>query len=536
MMKIFGTIFPFVEPNDQDFRMGRFVANYDFLVALLNHSRFDSFHLFCLNPQHLQATAQRLTQDNTIDAAAKSKIQLFLYSTLREKLASETYHAFHLGGWGYFFAGLADLRSRYAQSLFPITGVIHSLNAREARFDYYKLLRAPLIPCDAVVCTSKAGRQVMKKQLDRISALENTPPYRGQLPIIPLGVSDHNLPDRATCRAALGLDADTIALLYIGRLSPNTKADLYPLLVCFKQLLAQSPQPLKLFLAGGASKHEQSLHQDIIRELELETPVMLLPNFDPAMKWQLYAAADISVAPADNLQETFGISIIESMQAGLPVVAADINGYRDLIDDEVDGFRIRTIWIDEFELAAMDEIMSNDSLQTLLAQAMVIDLDQLQTRLLTLIENPELRQRMGEHGCQKVMTNYLWPMVIEQYQALWDQLHAQAQQCELPASDSSFFSNDYLGGFSHYPSTILSESMQVTLTDAGRQCLQSSQTPPIYSDVAMALDQDWLTRAMTELINGSKGVGELLAAHGDTGNRGRFSLLWATKYGLLKLD
>src|SRR5205807_881053 len=45
----------------------------------------------------------------------------------------------------------------------------------------------------------------------------------------------------------------------------------------------------------------------------------------------------------DNLQETFGLSPIEGMAAGLPLVVSDWNGYRDTVRDGVDGFRIPTL-------------------------------------------------------------------------------------------------------------------------------------------------------------------------------------------------
>ena len=536
-MKIFGTIFPFVESGDPDFRMGRYIANYEFLAALLNHASFDSYHLFCMTPGHLQSTAQRLTQDTSIDTRAKARIQLFLYSSLREKLETERYHVFHLGGWGYFFSGLAQLRNRYATHPFPITAIIHSLNARDARYDYHKLLTGPFTDCDAVICTSEAGREVMRKQLNRIAALDQCPPWRGQLPIIPLGVFPTRLPERQTCRRDLALNDNTVTILYIGRLSPNTKADLYPLMLCFRQLQQQSSQPLRLVIAGGASTTEQALHRDMIRELELEPAVTLLANFDPAMKWRLYAAADICIAPADNLQETFGISIIEAMQAGLPVVASDLNGYRDLVDNGSTGYLIPTTWIDQLELAEMDEIMSSTSLQTLLAQSMVVDLDQMRERLLALVEDPELRRRMGTNGRQKVAQQYLWPIVIARYEALWEQLHDQSRHADFTAQAQSRFSNNYLESFSHYPSKRLEGNIPVGLTDSGRQCLSSGQTPPIYNDVAMLLDQEWLAAVMRELDAEGEPItaAELLSRHGDEGNRGRFSLLWAAKYGLLKL-
>lgn len=537
LMKIFGTVFPFVEPNDQDFRMGRFIANYDFLAALLTHSHFDQFHLFCMNPVHLQDTASKLSQDHSIPTGAKNKIQLFLYPSLIDKLKTVQYHVFHLGGWGYFFSGLAQLRSRFACSPFPITGVIHSLNHRDARNDVYKLLRSPIGAADAIICTSDTGRSVMQKQLQRVAALEHCEAFAGQLAVIPLGVVDSETADKQQSRQALGIGQGDIVLLYLGRLSPNTKADLYPLLLCFKQLLSENQQPLQLILAGGANPTEQALHQELINELSLQESVWLLCNFDPGLKSQLYAAADISVAPADNLQETFGISIVESMQAGLPVVASDLDGYRDLVDEGTTGFRIRTTWIDTLELTALEEIMGSDSLQTLFAQAMAVDLQQLQQRLQQLIDSESLRHQLGANGRAKVQAHYLWSRVIADYETLWEQLQQQRQALPATTTGTALFGNDYLNVFSHYPTARIHAQQRLVLTAAGRDCLSSGKTPPIYSDVAMLLDQEWLSAALQRLQDESREwrLGELLSELGDTGNRGRFSLLWASKYGLVAM-
>ena len=43
---------------------------------------------------------------------------------------------------------------------------------------------------------------------------------------------------------------------------------------------------------------------------------------------QAWAAADIFVSLSDNIQETFGLTPIEAMAAGLPVVVTDWNGYQ----------------------------------------------------------------------------------------------------------------------------------------------------------------------------------------------------------------
>ena len=48
---------------------------------------------------------------------------------------------------------------------------------------------------------------------------------------------------------------------------------------------------------------------------------------------ELWAAADVFLSLVDNIQETFGITPLEAMAAGLPVVASDWDGYRYTMRD-----------------------------------------------------------------------------------------------------------------------------------------------------------------------------------------------------------
>lgn len=54
----------------------------------------------------------------------------------------------------------------------------------------------------------------------------------------------------------------------------------------------------------------------------------------------IWAAADIFCSLSDNVQESFGLAIVEAMAAGLPVVASNWDGYRDTVEHGITGILV----------------------------------------------------------------------------------------------------------------------------------------------------------------------------------------------------
>jgi glycosyltransferase involved in cell wall biosynthesis len=80
---------------------------------------------------------------------------------------------------------------------------------------------------------------------------------------------------------------------------------------------------------------------------------------------QHYASADVFVAPSRF--ESFGLVLIEAMRHGIPLIAGDVGGMRDIISDGADGYLVKPE-----------------------------DTAQLAARLKLLVENQTLRQKMGD--------------------------------------------------------------------------------------------------------------------------------------------
>ena len=71
----------------------------------------------------------------------------------------------------------------------------------------------------------------------------------------------------------------------------------------------------------------------------LRPRVMMLGRLEHAQVPALLAGADVAVAAATG-QESFGYSVVEAMAAGVPVVASDIEGYRQVATDGVDALLV----------------------------------------------------------------------------------------------------------------------------------------------------------------------------------------------------
>ncbi len=540
MSRVFCTIFPFVESHDSSLRLGRYVANYEFLKALLNYGTFDEYHLYCLNPAHFQQTVQKLSSDNQISDLGKQRVSLFLFDSLEDNLKNIEYEVMHLGGWGYFFAGAVNLRNRYAKTPFPITGIIHSLNGQETTYHAFKLLKSAHQSFDAIVCTSLAGKEVLKKSFKRLELLDGAPEFIGDYLHIPLAFEDgfNTIPDKDSSRNRLGIDNETFVILYLGRLSPTTKGDLYPLLLALQRVLKSTDKSVQLILAGGVDPNELHLHKEMIAELGLERSVRLMINFNEEDKTSIYSSADVCVAPSDNIQGTFGISIVEAMAAGVPVIAADIDGYKELVRDGETGFKIKTTWTDKFPLSEFDDIMDFPTMQMLLAQNMVIDVPDMAAKILYLLNNEDRIVEMGERSKEIAFENYSWSLVIKMYEKEWRRLKSLALSSKLESVGENLFTNDYLSTFSHYPTQILNENMKLSITERGKELLSTGVFPAFYGNMVLSLNQDIMVKVLKVVENGSAVVNSVYTQFGNEKdiNSARNGILWLAKYDLLRID
>lgn len=213
--------------------------------------------------------------------------------------------------------------------------------------------------------------------------------YEGISPIPLLGGVDSDIfrPDRKLreeYRDKLHVDQDTILLFFASSAGRRKR---HEILLRSLRILVEKGYRVKCILTCSKDRRTPGFHplvHRIIRELELDSQVLPFPAVNDESLVGLYNACDIYTHPANN--EHLGMSIMEAMAVGKPVVAQRNGGVPELVDDNVNGFCFKTDSIDN----------------------MVVCIERL-------LRDPEMREEFGKKALEK-SKSFDWLQVAKRFQ------------------------------------------------------------------------------------------------------------------------
>mgnify|MGYP001459928471 FL=1 len=334
---------------------------------------------------------------------------------------------------------LAFRRAMQGQGRWSLCGITHTLSSAGAMDAIASLLTVPVQPWDALICTSTVAREAVQRIVEaqaeylrtRLGAQKLVLP---QLPVIPLGLHADDFvyseAQRAGARKALGANENTLVVLFAGRLSFHAKA--HPL--AMYQALEQAAQKLetgKEVLLIECGRHSNpAIAGAFAAAARLACPHVRVLSLDGRQGdnyQQAWAGADVFCSLSDNLQETFGLTPIEAMAAGLPVVVSDWDGYKDTVRDGVDGFRIPTL-MPEAGLGrdlAMRHAFETDNYDMYCGHTsslVSVDVEAAVQAFSQLFASQALRLQLGEAGRQRAREIFDWAAIIPRYEQLWAEL------------------------------------------------------------------------------------------------------------------
>lgn len=122
-------------------------------------------------------------------------------------------------------------------------------------------------------------------------------------------------------------------LLYVGQVKKIKGIDI---LIEALALLRKEGTRAKLLIAGGATSRQDEEFFQELKEKARGLDVEFLGWVEHEKLPEFYERADIFVLP--SLSEAWGMVVAEAMAAGLPVVASDVSGPRDLVAEGETGY------------------------------------------------------------------------------------------------------------------------------------------------------------------------------------------------------
>jgi len=525
--------------------MGRNSAGEGFLRGFLQHADVDRFHFWNRNDlprEELEALLDRLGPAGRpvtwIGRADRHELAAAggLYIPTPE-LRGEAWARRALGAGGY-----------------SLTGVTHTIAETYILDELAGLLMAPMEPWDALVCTSEPGRRAVESLLegvagylqDRFGATRMPP---AQLVTIPLGVhaQDFRLdPDaRRRWREQLDIPQDAPVALHLGRFSVTTKLHPGPSGLALQEAAQRLGRPVYWLMFGGARKPEDE--QAFVAAAAAMAPdvhIRRAPDTAARTRDELVSAADVFLSLSDNLQETFGLTPVEAMAAGLPCVVSDWDGYRDTVRHGIDGFRIRTTQPrpglgTDLAYAHAQRLMTYDDYAGSAALLTAVDVGETAEALVALFSNAELRARMGAAGQQRAREVFDWSAVIPQYQALWAELGRRRAAAGPRPGQENPYRPDPFRMFAAYPTDALGAD---DLVEAARPFVDGEaaflmELPGVRNTAARLPSVAEAEAVIATVIERPHTVGAILA--GFPAERRPFverGILWLAKFGFLRLS
>ncbi len=543
--------------------MGRQVAGRSFLQALLSHGSFSE--MAALVPERDSAASLlQVWRDHPATGTRSRTLRVIergqLHGTLFPSSPATILHAPQPPD-----PALAWARQQAGPHAFALTGVTHTLCSPQAVALLTSLVTAPFEPYDALVCTSRAVANMVREVTgayalyleDRFGGKprrKSSSPVPVRLETIPLGVDiDRFHPadgaERAAARQSLGIAGDEVAILYVGRLSHHAKAHPYPMFRGASEAAAATGRRVHLMLAGWAA--HPAVHdafQDGARHFAANVRTSFVDGRDPQARRSVWHAADVFISPSDNIQETFGLAVVEAMASGLPVVASDWDGYRDLVDHGRTGFLVSTSMVNGATATATARLLigelNYDHFLAECSQATAVDVGETAAALARLVGDPELRRRMGAAGRSRACECFAWPKIIRAFEALWCEQEAERAS----RSSSAAGSTSWQGAsgpaaypapeqtFGGYPSRCLDDADRLLPAVGHGDSLDALLEMPLthHAPTRRVLDPALLRAAVALAPCSVADLDRYWFQSGVERGVGRATLAWMLKYDLLR--
>ena len=170
-------------------------------------------------------------------------------------------------------------------------------------------------------------------------------------------------------------------VLFVGRLVPQKNLPVY--LQIIKEVVNRVPRVL--FIIVGKGPEEKHL-KELATQLKLQMNIRWISQIPHSQIPQYYAACDLFALP--SLYEGFARVLMEAAMTGKPIVTSNVSGASDSVIHGVSGYIV-------------------DSKKEFIE------------RLMELLQNPDLAQKMGKQGRIFMKKNYRYEDYLRKQPEIW---------------------------------------------------------------------------------------------------------------------
>jgi glycosyltransferase involved in cell wall biosynthesis len=302
----------------------------------------------------------------------------------RNSVAYDVVHA------NFFMSGLVGLKLKQWLGT-PLVVTFHALGlVRREHQGAADGFPAERIPIERNIVRG-ADRVVAECPQDREDLLRLYGADDTRISMVPCGVdlTEFSPGDKARARRELGLADDDFVVLQLGRMVPRKGVDNVIRAVAELQQLGGAGQarPVRLLVVGGNSAEpderatpEIGRLRGIAQDCGVAAQVRFTGQRQREALRTCYLAADVFVSTP--WYEPFGITPLEAMACGTPVIGSDVGGIRYSVADGVTGYLVPPR-----DPAALAE------------------------RLALLRDNPALAAALGRAGIRRVRSRFTWDRI-----------------------------------------------------------------------------------------------------------------------------
>lgn len=212
--------------------------------------------------------------------------------------------------------------------------------------------------------------------------------YKDKIVVISNGI---NLEDfkisysKEECRKKLNLSPQDKMVLFLGGLTPYKGPDV--LVRAMAKIIKYIPDARLVLVGSGKMRGEL---EESARKLGVRNHVEFAGFVTEDIKPLYYRAADVFVLPSTMNKEIFGIVNLEAMACSVPIVASKIGGVPDVVKEGENGLLVSPK-----------------------------DSEALAEAIIYLLENEEVRSKMGKNGRKKV-EDYSWEKIADETEKLYE--------------------------------------------------------------------------------------------------------------------